>query len=51
MPLPEHCVQEFRSLWKEAHGEELDYQIAEQYAAAVLWVMKSAFLPSGDRPP
>lgn len=45
MPLPEPCVQEFRKLWRDLHGDEMDYETAERQAEAMLSVLRHAFLP------
>jgi hypothetical protein len=46
MPLPERCVQEFRDLWREAHGEEIDHETAERQAEAMLTILRHAFFPN-----
>lgn len=46
MSLPEKCIQEFRSVWKQSFGEELDYESAEHQAEVFLNVVKQGFLPN-----
>lgn len=51
MPLPERCVQEFRQLWKEMSGVELEYEAAEREAESLMTVLRHAFLPQSVGPP
>jgi hypothetical protein len=51
MPLPERCIQEFRQLWKEVNGVDLDYEVAAQEAEALIAVLRHAYLPQSIGPP
>lgn len=58
MSLPERCVQEFRQLWRDSCGEEIDFEMAERQAEAMLSVLRHAFLsqstnqdPKNNGPP
>ncbi len=44
MKLPEKAVKEFRILWLESFGEEIDLETAERHATKFLMVMQCAFL-------
>lgn len=45
MKLPDRAVQEFRELWKQSYGEDLDYETAREQAESLLSVMRYAFVP------
>lgn len=51
MPLPEQCIQEFRQLWKQTTGEDLDFEAAQKQAEAILTVANCALLNGGRDPP
>lgn len=51
MPLPERCIQEFRELWKQMSGTDLDYEAAEREAEALMTVLRHAFLPQSTQGP
>lgn len=58
MPLPEPCIQEFRKLWRDIYGNEIDYETAERQAETVLSVLRHAFIqqlahgpPKNNGPP
>ena len=51
MPLPERCIQEFCDLWRDANGEELDHETAEQQAEAMLSILRCALYPSHANDP
>ena len=45
MALPDRAIQEFRELWKQTYGEDLDFDAACEQAESMLTVMRFAYLP------
>jgi len=45
MGLPERAIQEFRELWKQTYGEDLDFETAKEQAEALLAVTRFAYTP------
>lgn len=45
MALPDRAIQEFRELWKQIYGEDLDFETAKSQAEALLAVTRFAYLP------
>jgi len=45
MALPDRAIQEFRELWKQSYGEDLDFENAKTQAEALLAVTRFAYMP------
>lgn len=45
MALPDRAIQEFRDLWKQTYGEDLDFETAKAQAEALLAVTRFAYMP------
>lgn len=45
MKLPDKAISEFRALWSEAFGEDIDLATAARHAEVMLVILGHAFLP------
>ena len=43
MKLPEDAIEEFQALWKDATGDDLEFEIAASQADQLLAVLETVF--------